>query len=157
MAANAATAIRHSKRTLMNSDTTMKNTISALTAFSVISAPQVELVNATLTADVSTPAASAIAAVISADFSVDTSSIWTVTTSADSEVRRWMRAAGGVDALVLQHLLGLVDVEGVARPARPSALPPSKSRPRLSPWVNSDTTVMITMTTAATNPTIRRP
>ncbi len=156
MAANAATAIRHSKRRLMNSDTTMKNTISALTAFSVISAPQVELVNATLTADVSTPAASANAAVISADFSLGTSSIWTVTTSADSEVRRWMRAPA-VSMPWSCNTCSASSMSKVSLAGTSQALPPSKSRPRLSPCTDNDATVMIRMTIAATNPTIRRP
>src|ERR671911_2589035 len=75
IAAKAAMAIRHSKRTQMNSDTAMKNTTSARIAFSVISCPQVELVKATLTAPTSTSAATAKSAVIAAAVSLGTSSI----------------------------------------------------------------------------------
>ena len=49
IAAMAATAMRHSKRIEMKSDTMMRNTTSARIAFSVISLPHVELVNEKLT------------------------------------------------------------------------------------------------------------
>ena len=140
----------------MNSDTTMKNTTSARIAFSVISLPHVELVNETLTSDRSTPAASASAAVMAADFSLDTSSIWTVTTSADSELRRWIRAPA-VSMPWSCSTWSASWMSNVSLAGTSHALPPSKSRPRLSPWVNSDTMVMITMTIAAMKPTLRRP
>ncbi len=59
IAAMAATAILHSNRIEMKIATTNRKITSARIAFSVISAPQVELVNEKLISSTVTPAASA--------------------------------------------------------------------------------------------------
>ena len=61
IAAMAETAIFHSKRHAMYSDTTRKNTSNARAAFSVMLRPHDELTSATLTSSAFTPAFSASA------------------------------------------------------------------------------------------------
>ena len=92
MAMIAANAIRHSSRQAMKSATSTKKMISALTAFSVMLRPHVELTELTLTDSVSTLAACARASWISWRLATDWSPTWISRTRPEADVRSWTLA-----------------------------------------------------------------
>jgi hypothetical protein len=147
MAVSAATAMRHSNRSEMNTATTTRKITRARAAFSVISAPQVELVNEKLMSSTVTPAASAKSAVTASACSRGNTSTCTVTTSDVSELRSWIRAplveTSLADSTSVASSTPKVSLAGMSQ-----ASPPSKSSPRFRPWVSNDPNVTTTATIA---------
>ena len=113
----------------------------------MISAPHVELMNEKLTSSALTPAASAKSTVTAAPSLRGSSSTCTVTTSAVSELRSWMRASD-VEMPLSESTCSASATPKVSPAGMSQALPPSKSSPRLRPWVKSDTTVTTRMISA---------
>ena len=134
----APTAMRHSKRIEMYSAMTTKKKMRARIAFFVISLPHVGLTELTLTSSGCTPALAA-------------RSLRTLVWTSDAWAPTWMRMRSPPAPDSVWILASAVSMPFAARTSRTvwvvtpldagisQATPPSKSMPRFSPRVNSDT------------------